>query len=85
MNKTSQLIEAVISFSLEYVKDLEKIHKLKKIINSYLSNLYNYENTYSKDILSDKTKHDKNNHPHFHFLIIPAYKKLRNIKHEDKS
>jgi len=85
MNKTSQLLEIVVSMPLEYVKNLRKMHKLKKIIKSYLSNLFDYGKTYSEDILSYKTKNYKNKKPHFHFLVIPAYKKSKNIKLEGKS
>ena len=85
MNKTSQLFEAFVSFPPEYVMNFRKMHKLKKVIKDYLTNLFDYEKTYSEDILSYKTKHDKNKNIHFHFFLIPTNKKSNNIKLEGKS
>ena len=83
MNKTGQLIEVFLSFPPEYVKNLRKMLKLKKVIKSYLTNLIDYEKTYSEDIVLSKTKHDKNKHLHFHFFVIKTYKKYK--KNDEKS
>jgi hypothetical protein len=74
MNKTSKIIEAVISFPPEYVKDLRKIRKLQRIIKKYYVHLFDFSTNYSEKILSCKVKHDKPKHAHFHFLLIPTNK-----------
>jgi hypothetical protein len=83
MNKSKHLREVIISFPAESNLDLKKNHKMEKVIKKYYSNLFDYSNSYSENLLSGKTKHNKNKHPNFHFLLIPANKKSKKSKMEE--